>query len=249
MFQIAVSKHCYDMVMDTPVTYDCTDGVATITLDDGKVNALSVPTLGALHDALDRAERDDAVVLLTGRPGCFSAGFDLATFAAGAEPLLQMLTLGARLVERLLAFPAPVVVACTGTALAAGAFPTLAADVRFAADAPYDIGLNEVRIGLTVPAFVVELARHRLAPAHLQRAVTCAELYRGDAAATAGFVDEVVPASELAATARATAIALTHLDRTAYVATQAKVRGDVIARVRAAIDDELAREGFGLAAA
>lgn len=104
--------------------------IATITMDDGKANALSLAMLGELHAAFDRAEADEAIVILTGRPDRFSAGFDLAVFSSGGEAIVEMLRLGATLCERILAFPRPVVVACNGHAFAAGAFLALSADAR-----------------------------------------------------------------------------------------------------------------------
>ena len=74
------------------VTYNRTDHVSTISMDDGKVNVFSIPMLRALHEAFDEAERDGTVVLLTGRPGCFSAGFDLQVLrwpARGRRDLAQ----------------------------------------------------------------------------------------------------------------------------------------------------------------
>jgi enoyl-CoA hydratase len=148
--------------MNDPVSYSLEGTIATVTMDDGKVNALSIATLTALHEALDQAERDGAVVLLSGRDGYLSAGFDLKVFAAGGDEVLEMLRLGATLYERMLSHPTPVVLACTGHAVAAGAFLTLAADARIGANGPFQIGMNEVRIGLTMPWFAIELARHRL---------------------------------------------------------------------------------------
>ena len=141
--------------MTEPATYELRGRIATITIDDGKVNAFSITMLQALHRALDQAESDGAVVVLEGRDGCFSAGFDLKVFAGEPERVLEMLTLGATLAERLLSFPTPVVVACTGHAIAAGSFLPLAADARIGADGPFQIGLSEVRIGMTVPWFAI----------------------------------------------------------------------------------------------
>src|ERR1700730_12827466 len=152
--------------MSNPATYELDGRIATIRMDDGKVNAFSVPMLRAIHAAFDRAERDRAVLVLTGREGCFSAGFDLNVFARGGEEILEMLTLGATLAERILSFPTPVVGACTGHALPAGAFLLLSSDCRVVVEGPFRIGLNEVRIGMTVPWFAIEIARQRLHPAH-----------------------------------------------------------------------------------
>ena len=137
-------------------TYGLDGRIATIAMDDGKVNALSIEMLKTLHAAFDRAEQDGAVVVLTGREGRFSAGFDLKVFNSGdVDLVVEMLSLGATLAERVLSFPTPVVVACNGHAIAAGSFLPLAADVRIGVDGPFQIGLNEVEIGLTVPWFAI----------------------------------------------------------------------------------------------
>lgn len=236
-----------DAVAMKAVDYELEGGIATIALDDGKVNALSIQTLRALHDALDRAEQDGAVTILRGREGYLSAGFDLKVFAQGPEPVLEMLMLGARLAERLLSFPAPVVLACSGHAVAAGSFLALSADARIGAEGPFRIGLNEVAIGLTVPWFAIELARHRLAPAHFDAAVTSARMYGPQEAVTAGFLDRVVPAKQLQAVALETARTLSQLDMRAHAASKLRARGDALERVRRAIETELTPEGLGAA--
>src|SRR5215469_14464323 len=139
------------------VTYELSDGVATIAMDDGKVNCLSPRMLGGLNEALDRAESDRATVLLTGREGRFSAGFDLPLLRAGGEPARLMVRAGFELALRVLSFPTPVVIGCTGHAVAMGAFLLLSADVRIGAAGPFRITANEVAIGLTMPRAAVVL--------------------------------------------------------------------------------------------
>ncbi|HYK66019.1 MAG TPA: crotonase/enoyl-CoA hydratase family protein, partial [Patescibacteria group bacterium] len=151
--------------MTSPVSYELRDSVATITMDDGKVNAMSPAMLSALNDALDKATSDRAIVVLTGRRGTFSAGFDLKVLGAGGPDAQQMVTAGFELGYRMLSFPAPIVVACSGHAIAMGAFLLLSADYRLGADGPFRIGANEVAIGITMPHFGVEICRQRLAPA------------------------------------------------------------------------------------
>jgi enoyl-CoA hydratase len=231
-------------------TYELDGRIAQIAIDDGKVNAFSVAMLRALHSALDRAERDEAIVVLRGREGCFSAGFDLEVFASGDhDQVLEMLNLGATLAERILAFPAPVVIASTGHTVAAGAFLLLAADLRIGTDGPFRIGLNEVQIGLTVPWFVIELARQRLQAPHLLRSVVGAEMYAPQQALAAGFLDRVVTVEELGETSLQEAARLAELNTTAYAATKLRVRGDALKAVRAAIDSELTAAGLSRASA
>jgi enoyl-CoA hydratase len=224
--------------MSDLTTYELNDGVATIKMDDGKVNALGVPMLRELHSAFDRAEDDDAIVILTGREGRFSAGFDLKVFADAPEQLPEMLTRGATLCERILAFPRPVVTACTGHGVAAGCFIQLPADLRIGIEGPFQIGLNEVKIGLTMPRFVIELARSRLTPSHFDRAVNSAVMYAPGDAVAAGFLDRVVPAEELQPTALEAAKELAGLNAAAYKATKLKSRAGLIDAVRVAIQDE-----------
>lgn len=223
--------------MTEAVRYRLDGPVATITMDDGKANAFAIPLLRGLHAAFDQAERDGAVVLLTGRPGYFSAGFDLNTLRGGDMAAIgEMVALDATLVERILAFPTPVVAACSGHAYPAGAFLLLAADARIGADGPYRLGYNEVRIGITVPHFAIELARHRLHPAFADGALITGEMVGPADARTAGFLDRVVPAEELLTAAEATAAELAKIDRAAHHATKLRVRGNLLAAVRAAVE-------------
>jgi enoyl-CoA hydratase len=226
--------------MTETVTYERTDLVSTITMDDGKVNVFSIPMLRALHQAFEQAEEDGTVVVLQGKPGCFSAGFDLKTLSGSPEDALTLLRLGASLAGRVLSFPAPVVVACTGHAFPAGAFLLMAADVRLGADGPFRLGLNEVRIGLTLPWFAIVLARYRLTPAHFDHACVTGEMFDPQAAREAGLLDAVVPLAELSDRAQAVALELTSMDRPAHAATKLRVRKPVLDELQRAIDSELA---------
>jgi enoyl-CoA hydratase len=222
--------------MSTLVTYDLRDSIATIAMDDGKRNALSLEMFAGINQALDRAAADRAVVIFTGREGAFSGGFDLRVLASGGSAAHVLVRTGFELAERILSFPAPVVVACTGHAIAMGAFLLLSGDYRVGAAGSYKIGANEVAIGITMPFFGVEICRQRLAPAHFQRAVINAEMYTSDDAVTAGFLDRVVPAPELQDAARATAAGLARLDLGVHSATKLRAREHALQSIRAAID-------------
>jgi enoyl-CoA hydratase len=173
--------------MPGTVTYTRAELVSIVEMDDGKVNVFSIPMLRSLHEAFDQAERDCTAVLLKGRPGYFSAGFDLKTLSGPHRDVVTILRLGASLAERILSFPAPVTVACTGHAFPAGAFLLMAADARVGADGPFRLGLNEVRIGLTLPWFAAVLARHRLTPAHFDHAAVTGEMFDPKTAQGAGL--------------------------------------------------------------
>ncbi len=222
--------------METRVTYGLVDSVATITMDDGKVNALSLAMLGELNAALDRAAADRAVVVLAGREGVFSAGFDLPVLRAGGPEALDMLRAGFELSARVLSFPTPVLIACTGHAIAMGVFLVLSGDYRIGAAGPYKFTANEVAIGLTMPRAAVEICRQRLTPSHFNRTVALAEVFSPEDAVTAGFLDRVSPSSELHDLARQVATELSTLDLDAHARTKLRLRAAALDSIRAAIE-------------
>jgi enoyl-CoA hydratase len=226
--------------MDTRLTYELRDNVATITMDDGKANVMGLPMLQALNAALDRAEADKAAVVLRGRAGMFSGGFDLATFKTEPTAVVQMLEAGARLTDRLLGFPTPTIAVCTGHAIAMGAFLLLSTDLRIGIDQGARIQVNEVQIGLTLPHFAVELCRQRLTPAHFNLATLTARPYSPAEAVVAGFLDELATADALAATAQSRAVDLLKLHAAAFSATKLRVRAATIAALREAIRQDTA---------
>jgi enoyl-CoA hydratase len=222
--------------MTTPLTYELKDSVATITMDDGKVNVMSIAMLSALNDALDRAVSDRAVVVLTGRPGVFCGGFDLNVLRAGGPDAQKMLFMGFELAYRMLSLPRPILIACSGHAIAMGVFLVLSADYRLGADGPFRIGANEVAIGLTMPHFAIEMCRQRLAPAHFNRAVIFSEMFAPTDAVPAGFLDKVVPAAELQNEAQKLAATMTKLNLDVLAASKLRLRDQTLKAVRAAID-------------
>jgi len=218
--------------MNSMLNYVQDGEVAVITLDDGKANACGFAMLDAINAALDRAERDARAVALLGRPGVLSGGFDLKVIKGGdQDALTRLLTLGVRTLMRLYGLPLPLVTAATGHAVALGAFILLTSDYRFGTAGDFKIGLNETAIGLTLPAFGLELAEARLSRRHLTQATLLARLYAPAAAVDVGFLDEVVTGDALRTAAVVKAAELAKLDVAAFAASKHGQRGAAIARV------------------
>jgi enoyl-CoA hydratase len=226
--------------MDTRIRYESRDSVAIITMDDGKVNALSSEMLDALNGALDRAERDGVVVVISGRPGVFSAGFDLPVLQASGPQAAKMVRAGFELAERVLSFPTPVLIGCTGHAVAMGAFLLLSGDYRIGVAGSYKLTANEVAIGLTMPQAAVEICRQRLSPAYFNRATTIAEVFSPDEAVAAGFLDRVVSEGAFSEARDGIAGELAKLDLASHAATKRRTRATAIGAIHEAIESDWA---------
>ena len=223
-----------------PVTTTIEDGVAVVRLDDGKANALGHAAIDGLHAALDRGEAEAGAVAIIGRPGRFSAGFDLKAMTAGPESSLPLLKAGAELSFRLLGSPQPVVLGVTGHALAMGAILLMSADVRIGAAGDFKIGMNEVAIGMPVPRFATELARDRLAKRHFVPAIGLATVYDPPGAVDAGYLDRVVEPEAVEAAAVAEARRLAEgLRIGAFRLTRSIMRDGLVADLRAAVDEDM----------
>ena len=199
--------------------------IAILTMDDGRANALGHTMIGELGAALDHAEKNAKAVVIAGREGRFCAGFDLEVMGSGPENIRKLVTAGAELLMKIYEYPLPVVIACTGHALAAGGLLLLTADARIGAEGAFKIGLPEVAIGMTLPVFGLELARDRLA-----------RIYGPAEAATVGYLDAAVSAASLMDAAQERATALATLRQPAFANTKRKERAATIRHIRETLE-------------
>jgi enoyl-CoA hydratase len=232
------------------VSYELNESVATITLDDGKVNVLSPAMLQTINEALDRAAKaaengEVKAIVLAGNSRVLSAGFDLSVFNSGdAAAALGMLSGGFVLSIRLLTFPVPVIIVATGPAIAMGSFMLLSGDHRVGSPKTR-CQANEVAIGMTLPISAIEIMRQRLTRAAFSRAVSMAATFTGAEAVAAGWLDEIVEVENVLPRAQqvaAEAAATLHVK--AHKASKLKAREDAIAAIQAGIDglpEEFAR--------
>lgn len=224
--------------MSELVVYSLDDGVATLTLNNGKVNAFSHDLIHDFNRALDQAEQDAAVVIVTGQPGILSGGYDLKVMMSGPQNAIDLVAAGSTLARRMLAHPYPIIVACPGHAVAKGAFVLLSADYRIGVEGPFSIGLNEVQIGMTMHHVGIELARDRLTKSAFQRSVIAAEMFTPQGALAAGFLDQVVAVDQLLSTALEVARRLKKINMTAHKNTKLKVRKSLLDTLDAAIVED-----------
>ncbi len=212
--------------------FTVTDQVAVLSLDDGKANAVGHAFIDAVNEGLDRAQSEAQAVLLVGREGVFSGGFDLKEFQKGPDATTALVNKGAEMLLRIFTHPQPVVAACTGHAVAAGAFTMLASDTRIGCRGSFKIGLNETAIGMSLPVFGLQLAAARLSRRWQTRCVVQGDLLGPEDACDAGFLDRLVDAESLTSSALEEAQRLAELPGEAYAANKLANRDPFIRAIR-----------------
>jgi enoyl-CoA hydratase len=215
--------------------FDLRESVALLSFDDGKANAVGHDFLDAMNAGLDQAEKEARAVVIQGRTGVLSGGFDLKEFQKGAAASAQLIDKGAHTLLRLFSHPQPVVIACCGHAIAAGGFLLLTADNRIGGAGDFKIGLTETALGMTFPVFGRELAKARLDKAHLTRSFVQSHVYSPDDAVKAGFLDRVLPLDQVLAAALQEAEVLGELPGEAYAQNKRDIRGEHIAAIAASL--------------
>ena len=202
-------------------TLESKGDVSIITLDDGKVNVFSPDMIEQLNIILDKVPEDKGAILIQGKEGMFSAGFDLKVMQGGdTEAMSKMAAGGFKLLARVYSFPRPVVVACSGHAIALGAFLICCADYRVGAKGEYIVQANEVRNNMSIPTPILEISKSRISKAHWYRAILNAEAYNIEDSIEAGYLDEVVEATNLSNRAMEVANDLATLDHPHYKMTK-----------------------------
>jgi len=221
------------------VDYQVKDGVATLTMNDGKANAFGIPMTSALSAGLDRAADEAEVAAIKGKPGLFCAGYDLKVINGPKDGVRAMVESGAELLMKAYMHPQPLIIGCTGHAVAAGALLLCTADYRIGVSGDFKIGLNETSIGLGLPTYGLELARDRLDNRQLNNATMGAQLYSPATAVEIGYLDEAVPPGAFEDAIAAKAEYLKTLDGAAYAQVKQRLRCTREALIRSAMQAEM----------
>ena len=221
------------------LTYSFKDGVAVIALDDGKANALGAQSWAELNQALDIAEKEEAIVVITGREGVMSGGFDLKEMQKGGLEALELTSKGSKFARRIMAHPRPVIMAATGHTIAMGAFLAMACDYSFIKAGNFKVGLNETLIGMTMHNFGIEMGRYHLNKSHFNRCVINGEIFDPKGAMHAGFFDRVVPEEQWPMAIPMVGQMFGQANPKAFRETKVRSRKDIFAILDQAIEADL----------
>ena len=214
------------------------DEISVITLDDGKANVFSEEMTQAINDCLDKVPTDSGSLIITGRPGMFSAGFDLKVIASGDVPKIKKMSLsGFKLLSRIFSFPRPVVAACSGHGIALGTFLLCCCDYRIGIKGEFLLGANEMKTNMVIPTPILELIKFRISPSHKYRSILGAEMYQLEKSIDAVLMDQVEEAETLMDAAIEKAKDLATMGHPSYTLTKALFIKDVADRIDSAIKD------------
>ena len=223
---------------DQLATLTTDEDVSIITLDDGKANVFSTQMSETLNSLLDQVPEDKGSLLITGKPGLFSAGFDLKTISGGdPKAAVEMTTAGFRLLSRVYSFPRPVIAASSGHAIALGAFLLCCADYRIGAKGNFIVQANETRNGMSIPTPILEISKSRILKNHWYRAILNAEAYSISDSIDAGYLDEVVDAEDLMSKSLEVAKDLATLSHPHYKLTKDLDQKEILSRINSSIDE------------
>ena len=221
------------------VTSEIQDGICVLRLDHGKPNSISQAVAEELMNAFDEAEKNADAIVLFGKAGMFSGGFDLPTMSSGPTATRAMLKAGARLLMSIFNHPIPVVIGCGGHAIAMGAFIAMAGDERIGAEGDFKIGMNETAIGMTLPTFAFELARARLSKRHFDRALIHSTIYDPAGAVEVGILDRLVSPDRLETECIEAAIRLATLKQPAFRNNKRIAHAETVEVILSTLDENL----------
>jgi enoyl-CoA hydratase len=215
--------------------------VAVLRLENGKANSISPAFLERLQRLLGEIG-DARAAVMVGQGSAFSAGLDLPALADLDRPAMRSFILGFdEVMLRVFELPVPVVAAVNGHAIAGGCVLALQADVRIGADRDARIGLNETRLGIGLPAVVLETLRAQVPAPSLALLALEGRLVSPREALELGLLHEVVPEAELLPRAVARAAELAALPPAGVRMAKASLRRPVAAAARASEEAEAER--------
>ena len=214
------------------------ENISVITLDDGKANVFSTKMSTDINECSDEVSKEDGCIVLTGREGMFSAGFDLKTLQGGdMDQIQEMTTTGFKLLSRIFSFPRPVIAACSGHGIALGTFLLCCCDYRIGIKGDFRLGANEMKTNMVIPPPILELIKFRVAQSHKYRAVLGAEMYTFQNAKEAGLIDEVVDSNILMETAFNKAKDLATMGHPSYSMTKELYIAEPLKKINDGIDE------------
>jgi len=211
--------------------YKLENNIAVLNFDDGKVNVVGHQFLDDITEGLDKAKQEASAVIISGRSGIFSAGFDLKEIKKGPEEAKALVMRGEKLLTKLFSHPQPTIAVCDGHAAGMGAFLLLASDTRIGSASDYKVNLPETSIGMPFTNTLKALIHSRVAIRYQTMTMIQSMSLTPDMAVSAGFLDLVVSQEELQAHAMGYAQGLAKLPAKYYEINKLDLRSHTLSKM------------------
>jgi enoyl-CoA hydratase len=217
--------------------------VSVIRIEHGKVQAMDLELMTAFSETLDELRSiKPGAVIITGTGTAFSAGVDLPrVLEGGVDYVKKFIPALCDSVQKLFAFPRPVIAAINGHAIAGGCILVCACDYRILAEGSARMGVPELLVGVAFPPIVLEVLRFSLPNAHLQELIYLAQTYTVDKALSLGLVDEIVKPENLLERAREVAERFASAPMSAFESSKRQLRQPYIERAAQFDAEDFAR--------
>ncbi len=209
--------------------YSLENNIAVLHFDDGKVNAVGHQFIDDMVEGLNKAQSEASAVMIKGKDGIFSAGFDLKELQKGEKEFTSLVNRGFKLLTRLFSHPQPTVAVCNGHAAGMGAFLLLASDTRVGATGDYKINLPETSIGMHFNETLTALIYARVDCRYQTMTMVQSQPLTPELAVKAGFLDIVVAPEQLLAQATGYAQGLAELPAEFYKINKLDLRSGPLA--------------------
>jgi enoyl-CoA hydratase/carnithine racemase len=211
------------------------DGIATVALDRPKVNAINEQVVQELRKVFRELALDDGVkaVILTGRGGFFSFGFDVPWFMDYHKEAFHRFVISfSELIQHIFVFPKPVVAALNGHTVAGGCVLAIACDRRVMVTGKAKIALNELTLGASVFTSIAEILKYTVGPRMAQHILYTGKMYSAEEASALGLVDKAVSAEDLVGAALEAARELAGWDMFAFGSVKRLLRKETLERIQ-----------------
>ena len=217
------------------------DGIASITMDDGKANVLSLESCQAISNAMTQCRQDKAIIL-RGNGKIFSAGVDLVRLSKNEDGYLPKFYKAlVNCLESLIQFPGPLIAEVAGHAIAGGCIIAGACDFRIAATDSGRIGVPELTVGVPFPVIALEILRERVSPQRFTEVVYLGKTYSMTEGREIGLIDEIVDPTKLQEHCQNLANKLVAIPTETFRLTKANIRYELCHRIlqQAALEKQI----------
>ena len=193
-------------------------------------NAINPELMEKLITALNEASESAEAVVISGRPGMFTAGLDVPELIQyDRDRMLQAWHQFLKMLQTVACLPVPSAIAITGHAPAGGIVLALFGDYRIMPRGDFKTGLNEVQVGLVVSSVIHKALARTVGPRTAEKILVAGKILNAEQALDIGLIDELADnPDDVVHRAVSWCERMLALPRFAMTTTRSMVRSDLV---------------------